>query len=771
MNAPPASPSAIVSERDRSILRALASRIDGADAAAHNNLGVLYFNKRMLDEALEQFGAALAIDGGLRVARVNFAYTLRELDRAGEAEQQMTLLQDEQDVGDGGEGIGDDEALLIRQPQTTDALLQEPAARPSALPRGFLAFYHRGVVHRERGEYAESVAAFREALDAGEQQDLVEQAMAEVYLVGGQPQEAAELYDGLLRRNQKSPKLWNERGVCHHVRGELQSATRCYMRALEFDADYGLAENNLAVAHANRGDNSSAIRTLAALTGRSPFAEAFCNLGLLAVDAGRTKDAIEAYRRAAEAAPERPGGWLGLAAALAEEGNLAAARNSVVRAVELAPDSAEGRYRLAFILNRLGDVRGSLDETRKALALDPYFTAPRPVLAIELQFEYSEVLAPEVGSVARVAPSSTISDFSFESGQLNEAIARLRGEAADRLADPSVSGFANARKLLARGALPQALAEIRRVVTAGGDPIEGAILSGEALQRQGLDGEAVERFESAAARLDGQRWGPFHSRAWLGLGSCLLALDRVPEATEAADMLAAHAPGDPRAEEFRAETLLAAGAPERALEILSRLAERDPDNAALRVKRAVAARESGQVALARRILIDAVAIDPDLTSARLELGALLLAERDFAGAAEQGRAALGILPGYAEAARLVADAEVAAGRPEAAISILVELLEEDSYHLPSLLFLGRILLDTRRVADARVALRRVMRLDSESAEAWSELSRSYEMEGRSKEAAACRAQAAALAESRSTGQRAMSGPIARRDEPVAPSLR
>jgi Flp pilus assembly protein TadD len=85
----PSTPVSLVSERDRQILRALASRIDPNDAAAHNNLGVLYFNKRMLDEALEQFRAAIAIDRGLRVARENFVHALRALGQTEEAVKGM----------------------------------------------------------------------------------------------------------------------------------------------------------------------------------------------------------------------------------------------------------------------------------------------------------------------------------------------------------------------------------------------------------------------------------------------------------------------------------------------------------------------------------------------------------------------------------------------------------------------------------------------------------------------------------------------------------
>src|SRR5699024_3067596 len=142
----------------------------------------------------------------------------------------------------------------------------------------------------------------------------------------------------------------------------------------------------------------AARETLQSLVDRgSEFAEALSNLGLLELQAGRREEALKAYRAAAATAPDGPAGWLGVAAVLAETGRVGAARNAVARAVELAPDSAEARYRLAFLLNRLGDIQGSLRETRRALALNPYFTSPRLRLAIELQFEFSEVLAPEVG--------------------------------------------------------------------------------------------------------------------------------------------------------------------------------------------------------------------------------------------------------------------------------------------------------------------------------------------------------------------------------------
>ena len=70
-HAPAHEPRTAYSERDLRILRGFAQRIDAADAGAHNNLGVLYFNKGLHEEAIQQFQRALAIDPKMVVAQRN----------------------------------------------------------------------------------------------------------------------------------------------------------------------------------------------------------------------------------------------------------------------------------------------------------------------------------------------------------------------------------------------------------------------------------------------------------------------------------------------------------------------------------------------------------------------------------------------------------------------------------------------------------------------------------------------------------------------------
>src|SRR6185369_5103303 len=59
------------SERDRDVLRSFARRIDPSDAGAHNNLGVLYYNKGLYEEAVTAFMSALELDPKMEVAQRN----------------------------------------------------------------------------------------------------------------------------------------------------------------------------------------------------------------------------------------------------------------------------------------------------------------------------------------------------------------------------------------------------------------------------------------------------------------------------------------------------------------------------------------------------------------------------------------------------------------------------------------------------------------------------------------------------------------------------
>src|SRR5690606_5423903 len=95
------------------------------------------------------------------------------------------------------------------------------------------------------------------------------------------------------------------------------------------------------------------------------------------------------------------------------------------------------------------------------------------------------------------------------------------------------------------------------------------------------------------------------------------------------------------------------------------------------------------------------------------------------------------LPGYAEAALLIADAETARGDFLPAVEVLADLLIDDPYHLEALLRLGEVLLPGGRENDAVVALRRVLRGNPGSAVGWLRVGEAYLAVDAEDDAVAC----------------------------------
>ena len=84
-------PGPVLSERDLAVLRSFAGRIDPSDAGAHNNLGVLYHQKGLVEEAIAEFVKALELDPKMQVAQDNLDIAYRE---SGHYDRRITELRE-----------------------------------------------------------------------------------------------------------------------------------------------------------------------------------------------------------------------------------------------------------------------------------------------------------------------------------------------------------------------------------------------------------------------------------------------------------------------------------------------------------------------------------------------------------------------------------------------------------------------------------------------------------------------------------------------------
>jgi superkiller protein 3 len=837
---PDAGARAMTSQRDLDVLRSFARRIDPTDAGAHNNLGVLYYNKGLYEESVAALMRALELDPRMKVAQGNLelAYLdsghalarvtqlreqMRKTPRDREARWELgrtyallgqhlnaigefsellrfhpgdvpTLIQlalaqkadgdvdraqqslDQALAEDPGNslvhiymgeiaynrGLHEDALAHLHraielQPQNHEALYlmgfvldelgrpdeardatkraqllnpavtkaqsnltltqpREPYVEKAArdaerggqmeiAPDAHLTHYNQGHAFRKKAYYTEALREYQLAIQKGEDRDLVEQAMAEVYLLRRDAASALRLYDGLLARKPDSPKLWNERGVAQHQAGRYLDAQESYERAIAADPAYALSLNNLGVALYHAGNPAAAGEAFQrAITAQPAFVKGRLNLALQLTKGKRLPAALETFRQVLAVEAEHPVAWNGVGLVLAEFKKFPEARNAFARAIQSRPRYAEAHYNLSFTLSNLADFEGALRETKLAIELDPYYVAQKFELAIDLEYEDPDLsIQPDLGQEKRV--DEAVEDFTFDPGVMDSLFSTLAPAPTESLPLAGGDPFASAAELLSKGFFERAQAEATRALARGGDRVRGGALLGDIFSRRGLWGEALERYR------DVRRVAPEHPGALLGEGTALLRLGRAIEARHVAETLLPLAPSDVETLLLVAATRGESGDAQGAMAVLESARRMSPT-------RADVLRHLGDMAWKLRdanAAIDAyrgaLQIDPLYAVVRFQLANLLIEQNLLFDAERELLQALDAVPTYAEATLGLSRLLRRVGRPNDAMPLLIGLLQRDPYHFEALLALGETLLERGKKDDANVAFLRVLRFD------------------------------------------------------------
>ena len=572
-----------------------------------------------------------------------------------------------------------------------------------------LARYNLGLAFRSKGYYAEALREYTVALERGEERDLVLQAMAEMQLLMRHPVDALMLYDELLQRQPTSPKLWNERGVSLHQDGRLGDAEASYRRALESEPSYALAQNNLGVALYHRGKVDESIAAFrSALDQQVTFVKARLNLALLLSRGKRFPIALDTFRQALNTDPEHPVAWNGIGLVLTELRKFEDARNAFARAIQSRPEFAEAHYNMSFALSNLGDFEGALRETKQALELDSYYVAQKFELAMDVEYEDPDLsIQPDLGG-ERSADAS-IADFSFDPQSLDTLFTELTPVNAPPAPMPArpmdSSPFAMATDYLSKGLYDRAAAEVSRAMARGNARADGLALLGDVFAKQGLFGEALERYREAL------RLEPDLRAATIGEAWSLVRIGRAHEARPIAQRLLADGPSDVDALMLMATACAESGDPAAALSVLEAARRAAPMRADVQQKIGDIARSLGDNEGAIAAYRHALQLDQDFAIVRLQLAILLQAKGQNREAEQELVGALDAVPTYAEATLELATLRRRLGRAAEALALLIDLLQRDPYHFDALIGLGETLLALGRKRDAVLAFARVLRFD------------------------------------------------------------
>jgi len=421
-------------ERDRAILHALGRRIDPSDAGAQNNLGVLFYEKGMVPEAIGAFSRALELDPRMALARRNLEHVHRE---SGYFDRRVTELAErlrrEPDLADARLELGRAYLGLGRH----DAAEAEFRRLLERRPDDATALTQLGLVAQARGRHDIAVDWFSQAVAAGPESAVARRYLAEALYNQGLNEPALEVLEAALALGRDDPDLHfllgfvlgdlgrheaaraatrraielnptlaeaqanlaiapglvrrptpppgsirspldgpaphTALGLAFRSRGYLAEALREYRMGLEAGEDRTTILEALAEVHLLRRDYAPALELLDALLERQPGNPRLWNQrGVVLQQAGRREEARDAYRRAVAADPTAHYAWNNLGVVTAGDRQGQEAEEAFRAALRVRPSFAPARLNLGLLQFGRERYQEALEEYRGVLAEVPH---------------------------------------------------------------------------------------------------------------------------------------------------------------------------------------------------------------------------------------------------------------------------------------------------------------------------------------------------------------------------------------------------------------
>ena len=489
--------------------------------------------------------------------------------------------------------------------------------------------YLLGVLARREGEHESAVTHLPRAIDGDGDNLAARLHFAFVQLAMGRPADAASTARSVLKDAPRNAAAEVIVGQAAMAENDAATAIAAFERALEAQPTASRVHYLLAQAYRKQGDLDSARRHLeqqgpsevafadpinASLYTDLAGSAAIMQRAAGAKVAGFLEASVDSYRQAVANAPTSPEARRDLGALLAQTGQLDAAADQYREALRLEPDKALNHFSLALVLEAADHRDQALEHFRAAVDQEPDYREFRLVLAERL---------------------ATAGQLEEAKGHFDRLLEQDPRDANSRLERAKVSA--------ALGDAATALADARQVAEGDAPPL----LRARAFQIQG---------DLAARQGQGQ-----------------IAFDLLQEALSLdPDLADAH---------YSLGTLAGmAGDFERARQHFHRVTEATPERAAAWLGEATALVLLGREPEAAERLEAGVQALPDQGSLAFTLARLRLAAED--PTVRDGARALALAEPLFKAqatpehAEVLASALAAVGRPDEAIALYRQLLDQ-----------------------------------------------------------------------------------------------
>ncbi|PYP04081.1 MAG: hypothetical protein DMD25_09330 [Gemmatimonadetes bacterium] len=361
-----------LSERDLAVLRSFARRIDPSDAGAHNNLGVLYYQKGLVEDAIAAFTRALELDPKMQVAQRNLEIAYHDTGyydrRVAQLRERLRQVPDDRDAR---WELGRAYAILGAHEEATAEFEQLLAHRP----KDVAAIIQLGLAEKNRGRPEAATDWFQRAVELEPDSTVVHFYLGEIYYNRGLN---AEALTALERAVQLNPDNANAHYLMAFVLGDLgrhQDARAASKRAIQLNPPLARAQTNLSLERYNAERKSQERRQRLAPEPQVVEGNelAHYNLGLAFRQKGYYNEALREYRLALERGEDRRLTLQAMAELHLLKRDFPAALELYDTLLREVPDSPKLWNERGVVLHQSGRTEDALSSYRQAVAVDPKY--------------------------------------------------------------------------------------------------------------------------------------------------------------------------------------------------------------------------------------------------------------------------------------------------------------------------------------------------------------------------------------------------------------
>lgn len=398
--------------RDVELLRALSDRIEQHDPGAFNNLGVLYFSKGLLTDAVEAFLRALSLDPRMRTAGRNLEIAAAE---PGACDAHLAALDTRLAGNPDDTDAQRQRARLLRLIGRHRDAIQALEALIAADPDDANALFERGLIEQRNGDLRRAQRWLERAVSAAPTDHVPRLHLAEVLYHRGQNEQSLDALDALLEIEPNAAEAHLLRGFVlgdmgHHEAGlaaarhaaTINPALQTAQSDLSLDAvgiaaasaaasangvlgiepGGGLARYSLGLAFRQRGyfdeGRREFVRALEQGEDARLVRHAIAELDLIAGQHEAARDGYEGLLAENDGLARH---WNEYGVALHQAGMLEPAADSYRRALRIDPRYALAYNNLGVALSDGGEASAAKEALGRAAELDSSLVPARLNLA------------------------------------------------------------------------------------------------------------------------------------------------------------------------------------------------------------------------------------------------------------------------------------------------------------------------------------------------------------------------------------------------------